>query len=164
MATTSGTTPATTGTTAATDPVAVIVERYQAFWQVRFEANRDPVNPGDPRFAQYATGAQLENVTKETTQRRDQGLALRRPEPSITKRRVRDVKVSGDSATLRDCATNDGVVYRVSTGEVVDDSVATYNVEATMRLVDGSWKLAEAKVIQQWEGVAGCALSPDFAG
>ena len=62
----------------------------------------------------------------------------------------------------QDCATNDGVVYRVATGQVLDDGVVTRSVEATMRRVDGAWRLADSRVIQEWKGVAGCALSPDF--
>lgn len=114
-----------TSTTASADPNAEVVARYQTFWRVRFEANQPPVNPADPRLAEYASGSQLENVVKETTQRRDQGLALRRAEPSSTTRRIRNVKVDGDTATFQDCATDSDVVYRVATGEVVNDGVGT---------------------------------------
>lgn len=150
-------------TTSVHDPVtAEIVDRYKQFWEIRFEANREPVNPDDPRLREYATGQQLEKVIGETRQRRDQGLAIRRPERSVYERRVKVVRVDGDTATLQDCVTNDGVVYRVATGAVIDDKVVTRNVAATMRLVDGTWKLGEARVVQAWEGVAGCALSQDF--
>ncbi len=54
-------------TAAAQDPVAAdIVGRYKQFWEVRFEANRSPVNPSDPRLGQLATGQQLETVRLET--------------------------------------------------------------------------------------------------
>lgn len=155
--------PPTTSAPAEAQPEAEIAARYRQFWEVRFEANRDPVNSADPRFAQYAVGKQLDNVITETRQRRDQGLAIRRPNPSVYQRRVRIVKVEDDTATLQDCVTNDGVVYRVATGEVVDDSVQTRSLEASMRRVDGVWKLAETRVLQEWEGVAGCARSSDFS-
>ncbi len=153
--------PATTPTTQ--DAATEIVARYNQFWEVRFEANRHPVNPSDPRFGQYATGQQLDNLLTETRQRRDQGLAIRRPDQSVAQRRVQVVDVVAESATLQECSVNDGVVYRVATGQVVDDSVVTRSVVATMRRVDGTWKLAETRVVQQWEGVAGCALSGEFS-
>ncbi len=153
--------PATTPTTQ--DAATEIVARYNQFWEVRFEANRHPVNPSDPRFGQYATGQQLDNLLTETRQRRDQGLAIRRPDQSVAQRRVKVVDVVSESATLHECSVNDGVVYRVATGQVVDDSVVTRSVVATMRRVDGTWKLAETRVVQQWEGVAGCALSGEFS-
>ena len=153
--------PVTTPTTQ--DAATEIVARYNQFWEVRFEANRHPVNPSDPRLGQYATGQQLDNLLTETRQRREQGLAIRRPDQSVAQRRVKVVDVVAESATLQECSVNDGVVYRVATGQVVDDSVVTRSVVATMRRVDGTGKLAETRVVQQWEGVAGCALSGEFS-
>lgn len=140
---------------------AEITDRYLAFWEARFDANTEPVNPNDPRLAELATGAQLDNVVEETKQRADAGLALRRPEDSLTERRPRVVELDGDEATIQDCAINDSIVYRVDTGEVIDDSVVTRSVSATMRLVDGQWRLEATRELQKWEGVAGCALASD---
>jgi len=116
------TTPTTSPTVTTTiDPAADIAARYRQFWEVRYEANRNPVNPTDPRFAQLATGKQLDNVVTETRQRRDQGLAIRRPDPTISRNRVKVLEVSNDTARLQDCSTNDGIVYRVATGQVLDE-------------------------------------------
>jgi hypothetical protein len=121
MPTTTSAPPLPTTTTVGEDRVAAdIVDRYKQFWEVRFEANREPVNPDDARLSEYATGPQLENVIRETRQRRDQGVAIRRPERSVYERRVKVVRVEHDTAALQDCVTNDGIVYRVTTGEVVD--------------------------------------------
>ena len=153
-------TTATTDTTSPTaDEEAVILERYLEFWDVRFEANSDPVDPADPRLADLATDAQLTNVLEETQRRADQGLALRNPTDSVTERRPVVVSVDGSEATIQDCSINDTIVYRVSDGEVIDDSTVTRSVSATMRKVDGVWKLSSTSEIQKWEGVAGCALS-----
>lgn len=153
----------TTATKDTTSPIAdeeaVILERYLEFWDVRFEANSDPVDPADPRLADLATDAQLNNVLEETQRRADQGLALRNPTDSVTERRAVVVSVDGSEATIQDCSINDTIVYRVSDGEVVDDSTVTRSVSATMRKVDGVWKLSSTSEIQKWEGVAGCALS-----
>lgn len=166
--TTSTSEPATTSSTSSPDstdtdddPQAEILDRYLAFWEARFEANTEPVNPDDERLADLATGPQLDNVREETQQRAEAGLAFRRPEDSITERRPRVVAVDGDQATIQDCAINDSVVYRVSTGEVIDDNVVTRSVTATMRLVNDRWRLESAREIQKWEGVAGCALASD---
>lgn len=160
---TNSTTTVTASTLGTPATEADIAARYKEFWQARAEANRDPVNPSDPRLAQLATGKQLDNVVTETRQRLEQGVAFRYPVPSVSTNRVRVVEVVGDSATLRDCATNDGIVYRVADGQVLDDSVVTRSVVATMLRVDGVWRLAEARVVQEWTGVAGCAQSPDFS-
>lgn len=152
----------TTTTVAPEDDEQAIIDQYLGFWDARFEANSEPVNPDLPALADFATGAQLENVIAETQRRQDNGLAVRLPDDSVGDRRVKVASVDGDEAILLDCATNDTVLYRVDTGEVVDDSVATRSIEATMRLVDGIWRLAGSRELQKWEGVAGCAVSSDF--
>lgn len=157
--TTTSTVRRTTTTAAqATDDEQTITARYEAFWDARFKANQEPVDPDAPALREYATGEQLDHVIAETAQNRTLGLAFRRPEKSVYRRRVRVLSVRGDSAHLYDCVTNDGIVYRVATGEIIDSSVGTNSLDVTMRLVDGGWKLESAKLLQKWDGVGGCAL------
>ena len=137
----------------------VVVNRYLAFWQARLEANQAPVNPDHLSLAEYATGEQLENVIAETRRRRDEGLAVRRPAKAVGKHDVRIVNEGTDEVTLQDCSINDGVIYRVDSGEVVNDDVVTQSIRATMRFVDGKWKLERASLVQEWPGVAGCAAA-----
>ncbi len=142
----------------ATDSVEdEIIARYIGFWDARFAANTGTPNPDDPALREFATGEQLETVIDETRQRRDDGLSLRTAEPSRTDHTVAVVSSTADRVELQDCFVNDGVVYRVATGEVVDDSIVTRNVAAVMVPVEGVWKLERATVIQEWEGIAGCA-------
>jgi len=159
--TTSSTSGTSTTTTAdpGTSPEDQATSAYLRFWDVRLEANGDPPDPDHPDFATVATGEQLDNVIAETRDRLEQGLALRSPEPSVASHEVRVVRIDASTAELQDCFVNDGIVFRTSTGEIVDDSVVTRSVAAVMESVDGEWKLARATVIQQWEGVAGCAAA-----
>lgn len=136
-----------------------LVDRYVGFWDARLAANESPPNPDDPALAEFATGPQLDNVMAETRQRLDDGLALRSADPSRTSHDVTVISQTADRAEIQDCFVNDGVVYRPDTGEVIDDSVVTRSVSADMVLVDGVWKLERATVVQQWEGIAGCALA-----
>jgi len=161
LTTTSSTveTTATTTSDPGTSPEDQATSAYLRFWDVRLEANGDPPDPDHPGFATVATGEQLDNAIAETRDRLEQGLALRSAEPSIASHEVRVVRIDGATAELQDCFVNDGIVFRTSTGEIVDDSVVTRSVAAVMESVDGEWKLARATVIQQWEGVAGCAAA-----
>lgn len=133
--------------------------RYLGFWQARFEANQAPPNPDLPALREFATGEQLENVVSETRNRRDEGVALRAPDPSVASHDVSVISIDGDHAEVQDCFVNDGVLYEVATGDVVDSSVVTRSVSGVMVREGGAWKLARATVIQEWEGVAGCALA-----
>lgn len=155
--------PRSTTTTAAERTVEEeVTDQYLAFWEARREANSEPVNPDHPGLREHAADDQLEQVVLETSQRRDQGLAIRPADDAVSEHRVKVVAVDGDTATVQDCMTDDDVVYRVATGEVVNDDVATRNIEATMRQIEGVWKLVHTRVVQTWEGVVGCAQSPDF--
>ena len=51
----------------------------------------------------------------------------------------------------------DGVIYRRGTGEIVDGEVYTQNIRGELQRVDGVWRVSSARLVQQWEGVAGCA-------
>lgn len=150
-------------TTTPGDPAAAeIVARYKQFWQARFTANQVPPNPDLPALKEYATGQQLDQVIKETRGNLQNSLAFRRPGGTPPRSSVKVVNVNGDEVTVQECVVDDDVVYRYTTGEVVNATVATNSVEATMRRVGGVWKLAGARLIQRWEGVAGCALSSGF--
>jgi hypothetical protein len=136
-----------------------VIDRYVGFWEARFAANTGTPNPDDPALAEYATGAQLDTVIAETRQRRDDGLALRPAAPHRTAHSVRVVSVTGDRAEVQDCFVNDGVVYRVASGEVIDDSIVTRSVSAVMIREADAWRVERTMVLQEWEGVAGCALA-----
>ena len=162
-ATSGGSAPSsTTTTTTPPAPEEEIVNRYLGFWEARFRANQPPPNPEDPALEQFATGEQLANVVAETRGNLDKGLAFRRPGEGVRQSKVDVVSRDGDAAVLQDCNVNDGVVFRFATGEVVNDAVVTHNVRATMQRVGGVWKLAHTKLVQRWEGVAGCALAAGF--
>lgn len=137
---------------------ALVLERYLAYWDARFEVNEEPASADVALLEEYATGAQLEAARAEAARLNTEGLAFRLPPNSVTRREPRVVSLADGMAEIQDCDINDGILYRTSTGEVVDDSVVTRNVSAVMRLVDGEWRLESATVLQQWDGVAGCAL------
>lgn len=162
--TTEGTAAETTAPSDGQEPTVEeeIIARYEGFWQARFEANQEPVNPDHPGLRKFATGDQLESAIAGIRQNLAEGRAVRRPEGSSRRSEVRVVSVDGDQAIVQECFLDDGVVYQVGTGEVINDSVATHNVRGTMEQVDGEWKLSSSSLVQRWEGVAGCALSAEF--
>jgi hypothetical protein len=147
------------GTTApATSAEQDVVDRYVAYWDARFAANSGTPNPDDPALREYATGGQLDAVIAETQANLDQGLAFRRADDPHDVQHVTVVEIASDRAVVQECVVSDGVVVRRDTGEVVNDDVATHNVRGELQRVDGVWRVSAARLVQQWEGVAGCAL------
>ena len=155
--TTTEATPVTTapGTTAEQE----VIDRYVGYWNSRFNANAGVPNPDDPALRDFATGRQLDAVVAETQSNLDSGVAFERAAEPHNIQRVTVVEIDGDRAVVQECVVDDGLVVSRDTGEVVDDSVSTHNVQAEMLRVDGVWKVSEARLLQQFEGVAGCALA-----
>ena len=105
----------------------------------------------------------MQSIRDETTGRRDQGQAIRASTANVARVRVGFVTVTGTTATVAACSVDDGVIFEVATGRVVNDSVITHNYRIDLEPVGGVWKVSRIVRIQQWEGVAGCARSPgDF--
>ena len=151
----------TTSSTSTTGGQSVedeIISRYVGYWDARLAANSGTPDPNDPALREFATGRQLETVIAETRANLDEGLAFRaRPNPADF-RKVTVVEVDGDRAVVQECFVDDGLVVRRDTGEVVNDTVATHNVRGELVRIDGAWRVSEARLVQRWEGVAGCAL------
>lgn len=138
-----------------------IIARYVGYWDTRFAvlSADSPGDPNDARFAEFATGDQISSVSAETQRFNDQGRRLARPPDPVGLQRVVVQSINGDRAELQECFVDDALVVDRASGSVVDNDVVTLNSTATMRFVDGVWKLEKTTVIQRWAGVAGCALA-----
>jgi hypothetical protein len=135
-----------------------IVGRYVAFWDARRDANAGIPNPDLPALRELATGEQLAAVIRETRKNLDDGLAFQDRSSPTAIQRVRLVNVEGDRARVLECVVDDALVIRRATGAVTDDTVATHNVLADLERIDGAWRVSAVRLVQRWEGVAGCAL------
>jgi len=153
------TTPAPT-TEASAAIEEVLANQVRGYFDARATANAAPApNPDDPRLAEYASGEELAAVTANTAIRRDAGQAIRPGEAGLADIGVGFVSAAASSASVAACAVDDGVIYDLDTGEAVDDAVVTHNYQIDLELIEGAWKVSRIVRIQQWEGVAGCALA-----
>lgn len=134
-----------------------IVARYIGYWDARLAANSGTPNPDAPALRDFATGAQLDAVIAETRANLDQGLALRRPDDPVGFQKVEVIEIDGDRAVVQECVVDDLVVVRRDA--IVNDAIATHNVRGELVKVDGVWRVSEARLVQRWEGVAGCAAA-----
>lgn len=136
-----------------------IIDAYVGYWNARVAANTGTPNPQDPALPQFATGNQLEAVVAETQKNLDEDRAFRAASDPADFRKVTVVSVEGDRAEVQECFVDDDQVIERSTGNVIDASVSSQSVIGTLRFVDGTWKVSSSKLVQDWEGVAGCALA-----
>lgn len=136
---------------------AAVLDAYQGYWNAILEAN-DPPSEQHPALGRFATGEAFESVFEAAQTNRLAGRALRLPADSISEHRAEVTSIDGDTAAVRDCAIDDGLVVDVESGDVVNDEVVTRLATGTLQRVDGQWKVATTRVEESWQGVAGCAL------
>lgn len=115
-------------------------------------------DPDHPLLAATHTGPMLEQSRTVLIGRRREGRASRQPPESVYRIEHEKVEiVDATTARLTVCVVDDGVVYEVESGAIVNDRVETGRAIATMRVEAGVWKLAERELVEEWPGVAGCA-------
>ena len=150
--------PASTSTTVSTAEIEqAVVDAYLTSWEA-YHAASDPADPTSPALAETMTGPALEQAVESLEAFRITGRVGRFPEGSIAERHPEVVSLLGQEATVRDCRVDDSQIVIAATGEVVNDLVGTARYEASMVAEDGRWKVRSLTVVEEWEGVAGCAL------
>lgn len=139
----------------------VLADQIRGYFDARAVANAAPApNPNDSRLAEYAVGEELAAVVASTQGRLDAGEAIRPGIAGLADIRVGFVDAGASGASAAACAVDDGVIYDLATDAVVNDDVITHTYQIDLELHDGVWKVSRIVRVQQWEGVAGCALSP----
>ncbi|HEV2071880.1 MAG TPA: hypothetical protein VGR26_19020 [Acidimicrobiales bacterium] len=133
-----------------------VLDAYLASWEA-WDAATNPPDPDFPALAETNTGPALQAAVDQITAWKASGRAAYDPPNSISEHRAEVVRVDGREATVRDCSIDDGLVVIAATGEVVNDQVETALFEASMVIEDERWKVQSLKVMDTWEGVAGCA-------
>ena len=89
--------------------------------------------------------------------RRQVGQRVRFPENSIYHVEPEQVEFPDDTtAKYTNCTYDDGVIYEVATGRIVDGDVGTVRFSVTFRNLAGMWMLAERDIDGTWNGVAQC--------
>jgi hypothetical protein len=120
----------------------VVTQRYVDFQRVVAESGAKS-DADDPRLAEYATGAVLENLRGKLAVRQQAGTRLYgAPVPH-----VRDVSVSGERATVHDCLDNSATGLMDKAGNKL--SVGRDRQETTVTLVrtDDVWRVSEITTI-----------------
>ena len=139
----------------------VLADQIRGYFDARAAANAAPApNPDDPRLAEFAIGEELAAVVASTQARLDAGHAIRPGDAGLAEIRVGFVDAGASGASAAACAVDDGVIYDLAADAVVNDDVVTHTYQIELELHDGVWKVSRIVRVQQWEGVAGCALSP----
>ena len=111
----------------------VIADRIRGYFATRAAANAAPApNPDDPTLAEFAVGDELAAVIANTQIRLDAGQAIRPGDQGLAAIRVGFIESGASAATAAACAIDDGVIFDVATGAVVNDVVVTHNYQVNL--------------------------------
>ncbi len=135
-----------------------VLAAVDGYWRTWEEANNPP-NPDHPGLAKYATGPALAQARAVLADFQARGLVARRPVNSQTRWSPKVLSINENWAEVENCSVDDVQQLVASTGEVVNGAVVTHLFLHRLVLEDGSWRVAETKELQKWEGVVGCADS-----
>jgi hypothetical protein len=132
-------------TTSATSQAAterLVRQRYLDFQRIVAEVGATS-NADDPRLAEYATGAVLENLRGKLAVRRQEGVRLYGAPVS----RIQSVSVSANQATVRDCLDNSATGLVDKAGKKLSVGRARQETTATLVHEDGTWKVSEITTV-----------------
>lgn len=151
----SPTAPSTSAPSTEANREGEVVDAYMAAREA-FSASLVDPDPDDPELAATHVDPMLAEVRRMNAEWRGSGRAGRFPDDSIARAVPMSIEVTGDAATVEICGVDDSIVYETATGTVLDDSVVTVHSSSTLRLVEGTWKLATRTEFARWEGVTEC--------
>ena len=132
----------------ATEEEAAVAEAYLAYREAFLEAEMGPeINVDHPGLAAYAVDPILTGVRELLQGFRDDGVVARLAEDSLYEIDVTVMSIDGDRAQLIAFTVNDAVLYKASSGEIVDDRVVSRTISVELRRIDGQWHVANQTVL-----------------
>jgi hypothetical protein len=150
----------TTSSTSAPPPISeeeAILAAYQGYWDTWLAAN-DPPNPDHPDLERYFTGPSLTRAKEKIADRLALGMATRLPTNSQYRHDAVVVEILAGKAFLEDCAVDDAQIVMRTDGTVLNDAVSTTLGRVELHKIGVEWKVYDLQKLEQWDGVAGCAL------
>jgi hypothetical protein len=146
--------PTSERTTTTASPEAEVETAYLAFWDMAVRLAESP-DPNDPEIAQRASGDALAGLVDGL--RNLQSLNRHSEFGPLYEHAVLAVRVDGDSAVVEDCAIDDSRIVDLESGEVVDESVVTEQLQVTLVRADNSaWRVDSSTRTNSWEGAVEC--------
>ena len=120
----------------------LVTQRYVDFQRIVAESGATS-DAADPRLAEYATGAVLDNVLGKLAVRQQAGTRLYgAPVPH-----VRAVSVSGDRATIQDCLDNSATGLVDKAGNKVSVGRDRQATTATLVRTGDTWRVSEITTV-----------------
>lgn len=121
-------------------------------------ATEEPVDPAHPLFVSTHAEPLLSIVQANIQILIDEGWATRPGVGNLAADYVTSIVIADDglSATVIDCVLDDGVVYDIATGEILNDEILTATVRMVFVNESNQWLLSRSVALDEVEGIGGC--------
>lgn len=116
-----------------------VADAWFAYWQVRLDSYGEA--RVDPGLGRVAAGDAVSDVVQYVAYLRDNDLTT----VGDTRFDVRDIRVQGDTARLRSCATNRSI-DQTADGAPAEQPVPFFSAEGTLVQRGGAWRVVEVPV------------------
>jgi hypothetical protein len=145
----------TTSTSSPATPEEAVKAAYLAYWKMVDRLVAAP-NSNDSEIAEKAVDPALSNLRDTLSTDAAKGETRRIPVGGRYSHRLDSVSIANGSAEIVDCHVDDKVVYSAS-GVVLDDATSTGRLKASLVLAGDRWLVSNVQVLEQYDGIAGCA-------
>lgn len=146
--TTVSTSSTTTSTTVLTAEQSAVFDAYVRCWKAYIDFGTEQTRSFtradfDARLGTCLTGDQYNTQLSAFSKHRPLGVFFRGP--AIQHDPEPEVVITGGTATVRDCMDDQGEVYDVDDGRVLDRATGSLTLNlVSLAFVDGAWKIADA--------------------
>jgi hypothetical protein len=129
---------------------------YLAIMERYYERHLDP-DPDDPSISNDHEGEHRTVLVARLRELNEEGQSARftadgPPVPTVTA-----VEIDGETARVMNCLVDDALVVDSATGEVVIDSVGSYQLETVLSRTGDHWRISEQLVDEHWFDGRGCS-------
>ena len=132
------------------------IDRY---YEAMIEAN-DPPDPASPLFDEVAVPEFADRLRAKARENLKAKQAVRWAEdrqPWVKSPNV--VWRQGSIAVVDLCLRNNGVLYDLESGEIIDDSVGYYWRQVTVSNRYGNWLVSEHRIVEEFDSEEACIAS-----
>ncbi len=134
------------------EQILAVIQRY---WDVLTEGNNPP-DPEYPGWAEVAAGEKLVGLRERAAQNLEAGTGSRPGSSEPRARRLEISTVDSEKAVVDVCLRDDGILYDLDSGAVLNDDVIYLWYQAVVELVDSAWRVTRTMKIQELGGVESC--------
>ena len=149
--------PTTTTTAAISGDEAEVRATIDRYWAAWFAATANPPDPDNAELNAVLIGEAKMRIIGGVQRRLNDGRFVRLPKNTEFSRTTMSIAFDQDGvADVEECVVDDTELVDMSTGEIVEGSLATTRLRLTLKEYPEGWKITTSATVSTAEGSIGC--------